>query len=374
MATARERLAENERRLAQQRSNQGPLLAQSASESQLADLMFEQAQSGGGDESGLITGPFVRRAREQRELVAAQAAIEAEAIEQSGIAQSTARASGVDFQQLSPDVAAGIQQLLGREDTRPEGVRRLDQAQAQQGLMLTPAQNAQARRASVDLRIADQSLITAEMQNNMLRLEQDVAFGRAPDRQLLTDQANLLRGERAKDLAPYNDSLRSYDELLAAIELDSGPASMAVLFKFIKALDDSVVRSSEGQLLTSSSGPVRALVDQFNQIQAGGLFGEDTKADILEVATAIAESQFSTAMRINAEHDRVAARFGERFGMPSVVELSQSAAFDRGRSFEERSDPTPAPTRTPVPTNQGTLEDVGGVIREDGVIDFSGAP
>lgn len=240
-------------------------------------------------------------------------------------------ASNVDVSKLSEQEISGLSGLAVSDPASFN--QQIQQIELAQELNLSPAQNAQARRASVDLRIADQQLIQAGIKTKTDRLALDQATGVVPDRDLLVSTAKDLRGERAKDLAPYNDSLRSFDELQAALELDSGPASMAVLFKFIKALDDSVVRASEGELLTTSSGPVRALVDQFNQIQAGGLFGEDTKNDIREVATAIAQAQFDMATRINADHDKVAARFADRFGMPSVIELSQSAGFDPARTF-----------------------------------------
>ena len=245
-------------------------------------------------------------------------------------------ASGVDINQLSRQEISGLQGLAVSDPAAFNA--QIQQVEMAQSLNLSPAQSHQVRRGNVDLRIADQQLIQAGIKSRMDQLTFNQASGAAPDRDLLVSTSRDIRVERAKDLAPYNDSLRSFDELQAALELDSGPASMAVLFKFIKALDDSVVRASEGELLTSSSGPVRALVDQFNQIQAGGLFGEDTKNDIREVATAIAKSQFATAQRINADHDTVAARFAERFGMPSVIELSQSAAFDPSRSFGPQDD------------------------------------
>ena len=240
-------------------------------------------------------------------------------------------ASKVDISKLSEQEISGLQGLAVSDPAAFQA--QIQQVELAQGANLSPAQSHQVRRGSVDLRIADQQLVQAGIKTRMDTLAEQQQLGLAPDRDLLVSTSRDLRAERSKDLAPYNDSLRSFDELQAALELDSGPASMAVLFKFIKALDDSVVRASEGELLTTSSGPVRALVDQFNQIQAGGLFGEETKNDIREVATAIAQAQFDMASRINADHDKVAARFGERFGMPSIVELSQSAGFDPTRSF-----------------------------------------
>ena len=266
---------------------------------------------------------------------------------QVGQAQGEAAlaASGVRQDEIAADRLQGIQAQLANPATRAAGIAELDQISTAQGLNTSPTTR----------KIQAQTLAQANLQTKSAQLAFDQASGAAVDRDLLVSTARDLRGERAKDLAPFNDSLRSFDELNAALELDSGPASMAVLFKFIKALDDSVVRASEGELLTSSSGPVRALVDQFNQIQAGGLFGPDTKNDIREIATAIAQTQFATAQRINADHDRVAARFGERFGMPSVVELSQSARFDPERQFgaapggspDEPTQPAVAPNLLP---------------------------
>ena len=263
-----------------------------------------------------------RRAAEARELSTQRA---------QSRANDFINASGVDTSKLSEQELSGLRGLAVSDPLSFN--QQVQQVELAQQMNLSPAQSHQARRSSVDLRIQDEQLAQASLKTKSDQLAFQVASGQAVDRTLLVSASKDIRAERAKDLAPYNDSLRSFDELNAALELDSGPASMAVLFKFIKALDDSVVRASEGELLTSSSGPVRALVDQFNQIQAGGLFGEDTKNDIRQVATAIAQAQFATAERINASHDKVATRFADRFGMPSIVELSQSAAFDPGRTF-----------------------------------------
>ena len=310
-----------------------------------------------GGFTGILSGPIARAfgqaGADERADVAGQAARQqvGRDTEQAIIsANDFFNAAGVDQGQLSDQEQTGLRGLaLSNPQAYQQQVTRIA---AGQGLNQTPAQAAIGRRASVDLRIADQTLAQAAIKTQMDELSFNQASGRAVDPQLLISTARDLRGERSKDLAPYNDSLRTFDDLVSVLDLDSGPASMAVLFKFIKSMDDSVVRASEVELLSSASGPVRALVDQWNRIQAGGVFGPETKAEILEVAQGIARSQFDAAERINASHDKVAARFAERFGMPSIIELSQAAAFDPSRTFEQAppaaAPPPPGMTQTNV--------------------------
>lgn len=127
MATGRERAEQAQRR------QQGFLeqAAQARARAQRASLSSEQA-SRGGDESGLITGGINRRAREKREgeaLTEQSAAFEALGQQR---AQSILKASGADFDRMSPEITGGITELLADPETRDQGIARLEQVQSLQ--------------------------------------------------------------------------------------------------------------------------------------------------------------------------------------------------------------------------------------------------
>ena len=208
---------------------------------------------------------------------------------------------------------------------------------------------AEARRTQptrdIDFRIREgderAQALTAKLQN--LELQQQQGIGLNPDD--LRSTSFALADDRRAELQPFKDQLSSFDQLMSVIDVESGPASMAVLFKFIKSMDDSVVRESEGRLLTSASGPVRQMVNLFNQIQGGGLFDQQTRDEIKQAASLLAEGSFNVAKQVSADHDKRAAQFAETFQAPAIEALSRGTGFDPTRTFD------PVTIRPRDPTN-----------------------
>ena len=300
-----------------------------------------------GGFSGIISGPIARafgaEGAEQRAGAAGDAAAEQAILDAEGArlgGQALIGASGVDLTQLEPQRAAALQTLAVTDPLRAEA--EINEIQAAQSINITPAQVRTAQRAavdlsraSVDLRIATQTERQALIKSSMDALSFQRASGMGMTPQLLTSTADMLFDDRSRDMAPYKDQLASFDQLQSIINTESGPASMAVLFKFIKSMDDSVVRESEGRLLSSSSGPVRELVNAFNKIAGGGLFDQQTRDEINQAATNIARASFATAKQINDDHDQRAARFAEQFQTPAIQTLSAGTGFDPTRTFTE---------------------------------------
>ena len=245
-------------------------------------------------------------------------------------------ASGINVAQLDPARLAALQTQLA---VNPEaGQKTLNEIEAAQEVNFSPREIAkgaiEADRASVEFRIAQQQEAAGKISANMDILNRQRALGIGMDPERLISTSDMLFDDRRRDMAPFRDQLANFDQLQSIISTESGPASMAVLFKFIKSMDDSVVRESEGRLLSSSSGPVRQLVNLFNQVQGGGLFDQTTRDEINQAATQIAEATFSTAKQINDDHDSRAARFAEQFQTPALAELSAGVGFNPARQFE----------------------------------------
>ena len=286
----------------------------------LLQLQMGQQNAGRSNESGLISGPIRRRKREAREAELAQVTAQRE----SQLGQMAFQSSGLDPQQIQPGRLQGLQGLLSDPATRQAGLAELDQIQQAQGI-----NQSQSARS-----IAREQLAQAQIKTNvdLLAQQRSMGLGMSPER--LVQTADMLFDDRQRELAPYTDRLASFDQLMAVIDDASGPASVAVLFKFIKSMDDSVVRTSEGELLTSSVGPIGDLVNQFNKAAGGGIFAPETREAIKQTATDLAKQTFGTADRINTDHDKRAARFADQFQTPALRELSQGVGFDAGRTFE----------------------------------------
>ena len=236
-------------------------------------------------------------------------------------------ASGVSRQDIGDDRFDALTRL-GVSDPQTFNAE-VDAIQASRP---TPVQAQQLRKARLSADI------------EQLNFDQARGIGLAPER--LLNVTNQLRDERRADLAPHVAHLNNFTELAQTIQFDTGPASVATLFKFISGLDDSVVRDSEAKMVGGSTGPVRELVNWINRIEGGGILSEPDKQEILQVSQSIAETVFNTATEVNKRHDVVAGQFSERFMVPGIANLTQSAAFDPNQQFGQP--PTP-PARVEPP-------------------------
>jgi hypothetical protein len=302
--------------------------------------------------TGLITGIGARkRLREQQEadrnaMIAQQQASQA-ASEAAG--QALIQSSGIDPQQIQPGRMAGLQQLAV---TDPDAARmELDEIQAAQGINLS-------QKDRVDFDIARSNLRKSRLANDLAELNLQRAQGVGMDPATLNSVSNNLRDERRADLAPYTSKLAAYDELISVADIQSGPATVAQLFKFIKSMDDSVVRDSEGRLLTDSTGLVGDFANKFNQMIGKGIFDPNTVASIMQTATALAEQSFNTAQTINQNHDVIAGRYANHYLEPAIVGFSQAASFNPDRTFRDFEGRA---TETPPPATEQTDELPSGV-------------
>ena len=236
------------------------------------------------------------------------------------------------------------------------GIARQQAIDARQLQIDRTADRVQAKRDQVDLDIATQNSRQELIDTELKVLERDRAMGIGLDPTRLVAVSNELRDERNDDLKPFMAKLASFDELNSVIDLTSGPASMAVLFKFIKSMDDSVVRESEGRLLTSSTGLVGEFVNKFNQAMGDGIFAPETIEDIRQTATEIAKGNFKTAEQINERHDILAGRFATQFMEPALVGLSQSARFNQDRTFGAAPGSGKTAQNLPVADDDGIVD------------------
>ena len=275
-----------------------------------------------------------RRAEEAQEIAAGQG-------------QAALVSSGVRQAEVNADRLAGIRQQLSNPATRAAGIAELDQISVAQGINATPTTR----------KIQMEQLAQAQIKTNVdvLAAQQAAGIGMSPER--LVSTSDMLFDDRQREMLPFRDRLASFDQLMSVVDSESGPATVAVLFKFIKSMDDSVVRTSEGELLVSSVGALGNLANEFNKLLGGGIFDENTRNQIKETATQLGRQTFATANRINTDHDERAARFAEQFQTPALRELSRGAGFDPGRTF-----------------NQGPATTVGGSPGEPAAAEITEPP
>ena len=289
-----------------------------------AEAAQTSQRRGGPDESGLITGPIFRGIRERREERKATEVADIERQVEAGRGQTLFGQLGLEAELDDPRVGA-VQRGLMDPGTRAASLAEAQQLQSEFSIGMSPS----ARSLQIE------ALAQAQVKTNtdILNAQRNSGVGMSP--QLLTSTADMLFDDRQREMRPFNDRLASFDQLMSVIDTETGPATVAVLFKFIKSMDDSVVRTSEGELLTSSVGAIGDIVNQTNKLLGGGIFDENTRQQIKETASALAQQTFATADQISTDHDKRAARFAEQFQTPALFELARGAGFDPGRTFDQ---------------------------------------
>lgn len=124
--------------------------------------------------------------------------------------------------------------------------------------------------------------------------------------------------------------------------LGGGPASIALVFKFMKALDPtSVVRESEFATAQNSAGIPEGIRNIFNKLQSGERLGKVQIKQFVEAAQALANTAIDgSSVEINSLLDT--------FGDTLPDEFKKSLLNRIPKSFEASQEP-PASTASPTP-------------------------
>jgi len=88
---------------------------------------------------------------------------------------------------------------------------------------------------------------------------------------------------------PINKALKAYNNLINALEENTGTAAYTAMISYIKQLDDSVVREGEVALFRNFQGIYQNLKNQVQQIK-GENFTEEVKKTLKDLATKNIES------------------------------------------------------------------------------------
>ena len=300
----------------------------------------------------------------QQNLLALQQQAQAGQPEQPVAPQQVARPGDVARSQGLLSGIPARQRIKEQQDINNQQLQQ--QFDAQQAQSVAAQQQAQlaAQQDAVDFKISESTLrksLIAEQVAGM-NLERQAAGRLSPEK--LATTADMLFDDRQKEMAPYKDRLGSYDQLMSVIDTQSGPASMAVLFKFISSMDDSVVRDSEGKMLSSSGGPVGELVNSFNEIAGGGFFGPEMRQQIKGTATQLAQATHQTASQISAGHDKRMATFAESYMAPELNQLAAGVGFNPGRAFGGSAAPAPGTATPPPAAPPGLLDALPGFVAD----------
>ena len=109
-------------------------------------------------------------------------------------------------------------------------------------------------------------------------------FAKPTDATELSKQLISSRNTETKTFKAVNSGLNNYKQILDAAESTGGAASYALMVKFIKQLDDSVVKEGEVRSFGEFQGLADNLRNTIKKAEGTGFTGK-TKADILNLAT-----------------------------------------------------------------------------------------
>jgi hypothetical protein len=109
-------------------------------------------------------------------------------------------------------------------------------------------------------------------------------FAKPTDAAELSKQLISSRNTENKTFKAVNSGLNNYKQILDAAESTGGAASYALMVKFIKQLDDSVVKEGEVRSFGEFQGLADNLRNNIKKAEGTGFTGK-TKADILNLAT-----------------------------------------------------------------------------------------
>ncbi len=152
--------------------------------------------------------------------------------------------------------------------------------------------------------------------------------------------ANQLRDERSADLKPYQTQLRLFDDINSLLQpamqggMQTGPAAMNILFRYIKGLDDSVVRPSEGEALRGGTGIASQFVSMYNEMLGQGFITPQIAQQMHEAAATVAQQQYTAAQDVAAMHNERAAAFVEEYAFSQNFDRLAGRGMLRERSFD----------------------------------------
>ena len=276
-------------------------------------------------------------------------------------AQDLINASNIDPKRLTGQEMQGLQGLAlsdpGAFDAQIQEIelRQRPPTQAQLDTHKAAVQN---------FEIGQQNFIQEEIETTTARMGLAKLQGGIPDLVDVLRTADNLNKQLEAQLSPYTTALSAYDNLIATANLDpTGASSVAASFQFIRSMDNTAVRASEIEMLSTSGGPVRSFMNDLNRFYGEGVFAPETFAELIETATAIARTQFEAAESINNAHMIKVGNYATEFLMPQLLNVVGATTFDPGRTFGEPADTTPPATPPPPVDDISTMEPPPGFTR-----------
>mgnify|MGYP003627543296 CR=1 FL=1 len=136
-------------------------------------------------------------------------------------------------------------------------------------------------------------------------------FGNYKDLKELRDVERNFRKEYIDSAKDYSKIVDSYGRVLAAVDLESGPGDIALIFNYMKMLDpNSVVRESEYATAENAGGVSQWVRNIWNKTLKGEKLTEDVRGQFVTATESLFREKDSTHQRLVAQYAGLANRAG----------------------------------------------------------------
>jgi len=123
------------------------------------------------------------------------------------------------------------------------------------------------------------------------------------------NQANTLRDDYRKDTENFSAVSESYNGIVNALQLNTGPGDLAAIIGFAKMLDpNSVVRESEIGMVVDAPGISESMKNKINSWLGGGKLTDESRMQFLEAAKSEYNSRMSGYERVLGKYEERASR------------------------------------------------------------------
>ena len=134
-------------------------------------------------------------------------------------------------------------------------------------------------------------------------------LGGYKDLKQVRDVESIFRKEYIGQAKDFSKVVDAYGRILAAVDVDSGPGDLALIFNYMKMLDpNSVVRESEFATAENAGGVSAYVRNAYNRVLRGTRFKPEVRAQFIEASDALFREKDATQQGLIKQYEGLATR------------------------------------------------------------------
>jgi len=134
-------------------------------------------------------------------------------------------------------------------------------------------------------------------------------LGGYKDLKQVRDVESIFRKEYIGQAKDFSKVVDAYGRILAAVDVDSGPGDLALIFNYMKMLDpNSVVRESEFATAENAGGVSAYVRNAYNRVLRGTRFKPEVRAQFIAASDALFREKDATQQGLIKQYEGLATR------------------------------------------------------------------